>query len=138
MADGLLLTLSLESSAEGSAEENQALDSFVADLVVDLNGIEAGSAALITADEAEPGSKALGALLVGALTAELHGEMVGLKVVRYLCSRLVEQPNPIRLKLSRKGSDGAEVLVELEGSPRDQNAMKALLHEAEDVVRRLS
>lgn len=137
MADGLLLTLSLESSAGGSAEEKLSLDRFVADLVAELNGIEAGSAALITAEEAEPGSKAMGALLVGALTAEVNGENAG-KLFRFLRSRLVEQYHPIQLKLSRKGNDGAEVLVELEGSSRNQEAILALLLQAEDVVQRLS
>jgi hypothetical protein len=112
------------------------MDGFVAGLVADLNGIEPGSATTLSAEEAEPGSKALGALLLGAMTAEVNGENA-LKVIRYIYSRLLEQPSPIRLKLSRKGSDGAEVVVELEGSPRNQEAMKALLVDAEDVVRRL-
>ena len=137
MAAGLLLTLTLEDTAEGSSEEKLAVDRFVAGLVADLNGIEPGSATTLSAEEAEPGSKALGALLLGALAAEVNGELAALKVVRFLCSRLAEQPHPIRLKLSRKGRDGEEVVVELEGSPRNQEAMKALLKEAEDVVRRL-
>ena len=137
MADSLLLTLMLEDTAGASAEDKRAVDAFVAELVAELNGIEPGSAARLTAEEAEPGSKALGALLLGALTAEVNGELVALKVVRFLCSQLVEQPHPLRLKLSRKGPDGEEVMVELEGSPRNQEAMRALLVEAEDVVRRL-
>ncbi|MFN9646216.1 MAG: hypothetical protein ACK6BG_14110 [Cyanobacteriota bacterium] len=137
MAAGLLLTLTLQDTAEGSVEDKQAVDGFVAALVADLNGIEPGSAATLSAEEADPGSKGLGALLLGALTAEVHGERVALNVVRFLCSRLVEQPHPVRLKLSRKGRDGEEVVVELEGSPRNQETMKALLFDAEDVVRRL-
>lgn len=136
MAAGLILTLTLEDAAEGSAEEKQAVDALIAGLVADLNAMEPGSATTLTAGEAEPGSKALGALLLGALTAEVSGENA-LKVLRYLQSRLVEQPHPIRLKLSRKGRDGAEVMVELEGSARHQEAMKTLLKEAEDLVRRL-
>ncbi len=137
MAANLLLTLTLEDTAGASAEGKRAVDAFVAGLVADLNGIEAGSANTLSAEEAEPGSKALGALLFGVLTAEVSGENA-LKVLRYLHSRLVEQPHPIRLRLSRKGMDGAEVIVELEGSPRHQETMMALLTEAEDVVRRLS
>jgi hypothetical protein len=136
MASGLLLTLTLEDAAEGSTEEKQAVDAFVAGLVADLNAMEPGSATSLSAEEAEPGSKALGALLLGVLSAEVNGENA-LKVIRYLHSRLVEQPHPIRLKLSRKGDGGAEVMVELEGSPRHQEAMMALLKDAEDVVRRL-
>lgn len=136
MAAGLLLTLTLEDTTEGSSEEKLGVDGFVAGLVADLNGIELGSATTLSAEEAEPGSKAIGALLLGAMTAEVNGENA-LKVIRYIYSRLLEQPNPIRLKLSRKGSDGAEVVVELEGSPRKQEAMKALLLDAEAVVRRL-
>ena len=70
MAAGLLLTLTLEDTAEGSSEEKLAVDGFVAGLVADLNGIEPGSATTLLAEEAEPGSKALGALLLGALAAE--------------------------------------------------------------------
>jgi hypothetical protein len=136
MASGLLLTLTLEDAAEGSTEEKQAVDAFVAGLVADLNAMEPGSATSLSAEEAGPGSKALGALLLGVLSAEVNGENA-LKVIRYLHSRLVEQSHPIRLKLSRKGDGGAEVMVELEGSPRHQEAMMALLKEAEDVVRRL-
>ncbi len=136
MAAGLLLTLTLEDTAEGSAEEKHAVDAFVAGLVAEINGIEPGSASTLMAEEAAPDSKALGALLLGALSAEVNGENA-LKMIRYLHTRLLEQPHPIRLKLSRKGMDGAEVAVELEGSPRQQEAMMALLKEAEDVVRRL-
>jgi hypothetical protein len=136
MAASLLLTLTLEDTAKGSAEEKQAVDAFVAGLVAEINGIEPGSASTLLAEEAEPDSKALGALLLGALSAEVNGENA-LKVIRHLHGRLREQPHPVRVKLSRKRRDGAEVVVELEGSPRNEAAMMALLTRAEDVVRRL-
>lgn len=139
MSSDLLLTLTLEGAAEASAEERQAVDGFVAGLVADLNSIEAVSASALISDEVEPGSKALSPLLLGALTAEVNGEMVAIKVLRFLFSRLVEQPLPtqlpIQLKVSRKGS---EVSVEMKCSPGDSEAAESLLAQASDVVRRLS
>jgi hypothetical protein len=71
------------------------------------------------------------------LTAEVNGRNA-LKAVRYLRSRLLDRSRPIRLKLSRKGGDGAELAVELEGSAKDQEAIDALLTRLEACVRRLS
>ena len=81
----LLLTLSLEGAGEGSGLEEGDLDAFMAGLVADLNDIEAVSAALASAEESEPGSKALGTFLLGVLTAEVNGENA-MKVIRYLKS----------------------------------------------------
>jgi len=78
-----LLTLTLAAggdSAEGDSAENAPaeldpaeLDDLVAGLVADLNTIDAVNAALASAEPSAPGSKALGALLPGALTAEVNG-----------------------------------------------------------------
>jgi hypothetical protein len=138
MADSLLLTLTLEGAAAGTAEEKREVEATMAGLVADLNGIEAVRASSVASEAVEPGSKSLGTLLLGALTAEVDGELVAMKVVRHLCSLLMEQPHPIRLTLTRKTQDGADVTVELEGSPRNQATMMELLTEAENVVRRLS
>ena len=115
MFNPMMLTLSLEEVGEAGGLEDGDLDAFMAGLVADLNDIEAVSAALASAEETERGTKALGTFLLGVLTAEVNGENV-MKVIRCLRSRLAEQPQPIRLKLSRKGQDGTDVAVEMEGS----------------------
>ena len=71
MDNRLLLTLSLEEAGEGHGMEEGELDAFMAGLVADLNDIEAVNAALASAEETEPGSKALGTFLLGVLTAEV-------------------------------------------------------------------
>ena len=137
MDNGLLLTLTLEGAAEGSAEDQRAADAFIAGLVADLNDIEAVRAHSATGEEAEPGSKALGELLLGVLSAEVNGENA-IKVLRYLRMRLLDQPRPIRVKLSRKeGVDWIEQAVEVEGSATDQEAIDALLTRLESCVQRL-
>jgi len=113
------------------------LDDLVAGLVADLNTIDAVNAALASAEPSEPGSKALGALLLGALTAEVNGANAR-KLVGYLRQRLLESPRPVRVKLSRKDAAGAEVAVELEGTAADQEALEALLSRVEACVTRLS
>jgi hypothetical protein len=79
----------------------------------------------------------LGPLLLGVLAAEVNGELLAVRVVRYLCGRVSEQPRNVRLRIESKGSDGAGVSVELEGASRDPEALRTLLAEAEGVVRRL-
>lgn len=113
------------------------LDDLVAGLVADLNTIDAVNAALASAEPSEPGSKALGALLLGALTAEVNGANAR-KLVGYLRQRLLETPRPVRVKLSRKDAAGAEVAVELEGTAADREALEALLSRVEACVTRLS
>lgn len=130
----LLLTLTLEGAGEGSAEERRATEAFIAGLVADLNGLEAVRASTVSEEGVEPGGKGLGPLLLGVLTAEVNGELVALRVVRFLCGRVGEQPRNVRLKIESKGSDGAGVSVELEGAVSDP---EALLARAEGVVRRL-
>jgi hypothetical protein len=71
------------------------------------------------------------------LSAEVNGENA-MKVIRYLRSRLAEHPQPIRLKLSRKGPDGTDVAVEMEGSARDKEAMETLLTRLEACVQKVS
>ena len=137
MDNRLLLTLSLEEAGEGHGMEEGELDAFMAGLVADLNDIEAVNAALASAEETEPGSKALGTFLLGVLTAEVNGENA-MKVIRYLRSRLAGQSQPIRLKLSRKGPDGTDVAVEMEGSAKDKEAMEALLTRLEACVQKVS
>jgi len=137
MDNHLVLTLSLEGAGEGSGLEEGDLDAFMASLVADLNDIEAVNAALASAEDTERGTKALGTFLLGVLTAEVNGENA-MKVIRYLKSRLAEQPQPIRLKLSRKGPDGTDVAVEMEGSARDKEAMEALLTRLEACVQKVS
>lgn len=133
----LLLTLALEEGEEGQGMEKEVLDAFMAELVADLNAIEAVHAARGISEETEPGTKALGTFLLGVLTAEVNGENA-MKVIRYLRSRLVGQPQPIRLKLSRKGPDGTDVAVEVEGSAEDQEAIEALLTRLEACVQQVS
>ena len=133
----LLLTLCLEEGGEGERMEKGDVDTFMAGLVADLNDIEAVSASLASAEDTERGTKALGTFLLGVLTAEVNGENA-MKVIRYLRSRLAEQPQPIRLKLSRKGPDGTDVAVEMEGSARDKEAMEALLTRLEACVEKVS
>lgn len=137
MGNPLLLTLYLEEAMEGQGVGEGELDAFMAGLVADLNDIEAVSAALASAEETEGGTKALGTFLLGVLSAEVNGENA-MKVIRYLRSRLAEQPQPIRLKLSRKGPDGTDVAVEMEGSARDKEAMEALLTRLEACVQKVS
>lgn len=136
MDDCLLLTLALEGAAEGSAEEKLAADAFIAGLVADLHGLEAVSATAAAGEQAEPGSKALGPLLLGVLKARVKGG-VALKVVRFLCERVLDQPRPFRLTLERQGRDGVAVKVELEGSLGNQESKAALLSQAEEVMQRL-
>ena len=137
MDNGLLLTLTLEGAAEGSAEDQRAADAFLAGLVADLNDIEAVRAHSATGEEAEPGSKALGELLLGVLSAEVNGENA-IKVLRYLRMRLLDQPRPVHVKFSRKeGADWNELVVEVEGSAKDQEAIDALLTRLEMCVERL-
>lgn len=137
MDDRLLLTLTLGEAGEGHGMEAGELDAFMAGLVTDLNDIEAVTAALASAEETERGTKALGMFLLGVLTAEVNGENA-LKVIRYLRSRLADQSQPIRLKLSRKGPDGTDVAVEMEGSAKDKEAMEALLTRLEACVQKVS
>jgi len=137
MGNRLLLTLYLEEALEGQGMGEGELDAFIAGLVADLNDIEAVNAALASAEETEGGTKALGTFLLGVLSAEVNGENA-MKVIRYLRSRLAEQPQPIRLKLSRKGPDGTDVAVEMEGSARDKEAMEALLTRLEACVQKVS
>jgi len=135
MGNRLLLTLYIEEAMEGQGMGEGELDAFMADLVADLNDIEAVSAALASTEETEGGTKALGTFLLGVLTAEVNGENA-MKVIRYLRSRLADRP--IRLKLSRKGPDGTDVAVEMEGSARDKEAMEALLTRLEACVQKVS
>lgn len=137
MDHALLLTLCLEEGGDGHGMEAGELDAFMAGLVADLNDIEAVNAALASAEETERGTKALGTFLLGVLTAEVNGEN-GMKVIRYLRSRLADQSQPIRLKLSRKGPDGTDVAVEMEGSAKDKEAMEALLSRLEACVQKVS
>jgi hypothetical protein len=137
MDHALLLTLCLEEAGEGERMEKGELDAFMAGLVADLNDIEAVNAALASGEETERGTKALGTFLLGVLTAEVNGENA-MKVIRYLRSRLADQPQPIRLKLSRKGPDGTDVAVEMEGSAKDKEAMEALLSRLEACVQKVS
>jgi hypothetical protein len=136
MDDCLLLTLTLEGAVEGSAEEKRALDAFIAGLVADLNGLVAVNAAAASAEHPEPGTKALGPLLLGVLQAQVKGGVV-LKVIRFIYESVLDQPRPFRLALERQGSDGVAVKVELEGSLRSQESKAALLSQAEELIQRL-
>lgn len=139
MAQDLCLTLAMEPhSGEGEAAmDEEMVDALVCALIADLNSIEAVRAEPGRAAAPE-GSKAVGALLLGVLQAEVSVANA-IKVVRFLKVRLLDgQPQPpIRLKLVRTGADGSVTAVELEGSAADQIAMEALLCQAEAIVEKL-
>jgi hypothetical protein len=117
MNDGLRLTLTLEGAAGRSAEEKHPADAFIAKLMANLQGMDAVRATAAIGEEGEPGGQALGPLLLGVLTAEVREKT--LMMVRDLRGRLLKQSRPIRVKLSRKGADGAELAVEEEGAAKD-------------------
>jgi hypothetical protein len=112
MADTLLFSLTLTEAPEGGRCNPEELEAFIAGLVADLNEIEAVRAAPARSEAMEPGSKGLGAWLLGVLFAEVNGENALLLVVRtvlnFLQERGVPLNVPIKLGLSRKGADGAE------------------------------
>jgi hypothetical protein len=142
MATELLLTLALGgSSAAGFG--GQAADDFVAELVADLNEIE-GVLAEAGQGEPQPGSKAIGSLLLGQLTAQLNGKNA-LRVLGYLKRRLIDQPQPIapqaaqpplRIKLSHTTASGEAVALELEAPASDQAALLAMFDRVEAFVAR--
>lgn len=112
MADTLLFSLTLTEAPEGGRCNPEELEAFIAGLVADLNEIEAVRAAPARSEAMEPGSKGLGAWLLGVLFAEVNGENALLLVLRtvlnFLQERGVPLNVPIKLGLSRKGADGAE------------------------------
>lgn len=139
MAEALRFTLAMEPhSGDGEAAmDGEMVDALVCALIADLNSIESVRAEQGRA-EAPEGSKAVGALLLGVLQAEVSLENA-IKVARFLKARLLDgQPQPpIRLKLARTGADGSVTAVELEGSAADQEAMVALLGRLEASVETL-
>ena len=149
MATEQLLTLALScpspatgpTAATGAGCDGQATDDFVAELVADLNGIE-GVLAEAGQGEPEPGSKAIGSLLLGQLSAQLNGKNA-LKALGYLKRRLLDQPQPpqavqtpLRLKLSHTTASGEAVALELEAPATDQAALLAMFDRAEAFVAR--
>ena len=113
----------------------------MAELVADLNGIE-GVLAEAGQGEPQPGSKAIGSLLLGQLSAQLNGKNA-LKVLGYLKRRLIDQPQPpqavqtpLRLKLSHTTASGEAVALELEAPASDQAALLAMFDRAEAFVAR--
>ena len=146
MATELLLTLALGGSSTAGFD-GQAADDFVAELVADLNEIE-GVLAEAGQEQPQPGSKAIGSLLLGQLTAQLNGKNA-LKVLGYLKRRLIDQPlpaqpppaqpsqaaqPPLRFKLSHTTASGEAVALELEAS--DQEALLVMFDRAEAFVAR--
>jgi hypothetical protein len=149
MATVQLLTLALScpspatgpTAATGAGCDRQAADDFVAELVADLNEIE-GVLAEAGQGEPQPGSKAIGSLLLGQLSAQLNGKNA-LKVLGYLKRRLLDQPQPpqavqtpLRLKLSHTTASGEAVARELEAPATDQAALLAMFDRAEAFVAR--
>jgi len=149
MAPEQLLTLALScpspatgpTAATGAGCDGQATDDFVAELVADLNEIE-GVLAEAGQGEPEPGSKAIGSLLLGQLSAQLNDKNA-LKVLGYLKRRLIDQPQPpqavqtpLRLKLSHTKASGEAVALELEAPASDQAALLAMFDRAEAFVAR--
>jgi hypothetical protein len=115
----------------------------VAELVADLNEIE-GVLAEAGQGEPQPGSKAIGSLLLGQLSAQLNGKNA-LKALGYLKRRLIDQPQPqppqavqapLRLKLSHTTDSGEAVALELEAPASDQAALLAMFDRAEAFVAR--
>jgi hypothetical protein len=149
MAPEQLLTLALScpspatgpTAATGAGCDGQATDDFVAELVADLNEIE-GVLAEAGQGEPQPGSKAIGSLLLGQLSAQLNGKNA-LKALGYLKRRLIDQPlppqavqTPLRLKLSHTTASGEAVALELEAPASDQAALLAMFDRAEAFVAR--
>ena len=142
MATELLLTLALGGSS-AAGFDGQAADDFVAELVADLNEIEGVLAE--PGQEPQPGSKAIGSLLLGQLTAQLNGKNA-LKVLGYLKRRLIDQPPPaqppqaaqppLRIKLSHTTASGEAVALELEAPASEQAALLAMFDRAEAFVAR--
>ena len=149
MAPEQLLTLALScpspatgpTAATGAGCDGQATDDWVAELVADLNEIE-GVLAEAGQGEPQPGSKAIGSLLLGQLSAQLNGKNA-LKALGYLKRRLIDQPlppqavqTPLRLKLSHTTASGEAVALELEAPASDQAALLAMFDRAEAFVAR--
>jgi hypothetical protein len=149
MATEQLLTLALScpspatgpTAATGAGCDGQATDEWVAELVADLNEIE-GVLAEAGQGEPQPGSKAIGSLLLGQLSAQLNGKNA-LKALGYLKRRLIDQPQPpqavqtpLRLKLSHTTASGEAVALELEAPASDQAALLAMFDRAEAFVAR--
>ena len=149
MATEQLLTLALScpspatgpTAATGAGCDGQAADDWVAELVADLNEIE-GVLAEAGQGEPQPGSKAIGSLLLGQLSAQLNGKNA-LKALGYLKRRLIDQPQPpqavqtpLRLKLSHTKASGEAVALELEAPASDQAALLAMFDRAEAFVAR--
>jgi hypothetical protein len=149
MATEQLLTLALScpspatgpTAATGAGCDGQAADDFVAELVADLNEIE-GVLAEAGQGEPQPGSKAIGSLLLGQLSAQLNGKNA-LKALGYLKRRLLDQPQPpqavqtpLRLKLSHTTASGEAAALELEAPATDQAALLAMFDRAEAFVAR--
>ena len=149
MATEQLLTLALScpspatgpTAASGAGCDGQATDDFVAELVADLNEIE-GVLAEAGQGEPQPGSKAIGSLLLGQLSAQLNGKNA-LKALGYLKRRLIDQPQPpqavqtpLRLKLSHTTASGEAVALELEAPASDQAALLAMFDRAEAFIAR--
>ena len=149
MATEQLLTLALScpspatgpTAATGAGCDGQAADDWVAELVADLNEIE-GVLAEAGQGEPQPGSKAIGSLLLGQLSAQLNGKNA-LKALGYLKRRLIDQPQPpqavqtpLRLKLSHTTASGEAVALELEAPASDQAALLAMFDRAEAFVAR--
>jgi hypothetical protein len=149
MATEQLLTLALScpspatgpTAATGAGCDGQAADDWVAELVADLNEIE-GVLAEAGQGEPQPGSKAIGSLLLGQLSAQLNDKNA-LKVLGYLKRRLIDQPlppqavqTPLRLKLSHTTASGEAVALELEAPASDQAALLAMFDRAEAFVAR--
>ena len=149
MATEQLLTLALScpspatgpTAATGAGCDGQAADDLVAELVADLNEIE-GVLAEAGQGEPQPGSKAIGSLLLGQLSAQLNGKNA-LKALGYLKRRLIDQPQPpqavqtpLRLKLSHTTASGEAVALELEAPASDQAALLAMFDRAEAFVAR--
>jgi len=149
MAPEQLLSLALScpspatspTAATGAGCDGQATDDWVAELVADLNEIE-GVLAEAGQGEPLPGSKAIGSLLLGQLSAQLNGKNA-LKALGYLKRRLIDQPQPpqavqtpLRLKLSHTTASGEAVALELEAPASDQAALLAMFDRAEAFVAR--
>ena len=151
MATEQLLTLALScpspatgpTAATGAGCDGQATDDLVAELVADLNEIE-GVLAEAGQGEPQPGSKAIGSLLSGQLSAQLNGKNA-LKALGYLKRRFLDQPQPLppqvvqtplRLKLSHTTARGEAVALELEAPASDKAALLAMFDRAEAFVAR--
>lgn len=131
MDHGLLLTLRLNGTAEKSLDEKLEVDDLIQALEADLQEFDSVRISSPLGEDVEPGLKMGVGPLLGLLTAEVHGEMVAIKVLRHLFSTVTDQRHPFELEVQHKRQDGSETSIKLKGPVRDAEAITALLNQVQ-------